>query len=109
MADTWIVSLRQYLNPDGSIAPKSGPALRFAEYWAAIVQEITADISGELSLPKVRCRRKPVHRPCPGEIESTLDPRNGSIVWECPVCGDNGAISDWEGTFWDLTETSECH
>ncbi|MFN2267923.1 MAG: hypothetical protein ABR542_09935, partial [Desulfonatronovibrio sp.] len=103
-ADTWVVNLKHFLNSDGSIAPKSGPALRIAEHFAAIVQEITADIMEQRGYEKVRCRRRPNHKPCLGEIESILDPETGMILWRCPVCGDNGSISGWEESFWDLTE-----
>jgi hypothetical protein len=107
MADTFIVDLRHYLDPDGSIAPKSGPAFRIAEYFAAIVQEITSDVWGKRQFSKVRCRRRPKRKPCKGEIVSFLDPDDGSILWRCPVCGDNGSIYGWEGTFWDLSVQSE--
>ena len=109
MPDTWIVNLRHFLNPDGSIAPKSGRALRLAQHFAAIVREITAEIGGETSFPKVRCRRKPKRKACPGEIDSVFDPETGTIFWKCPICGDNGAIRDWEGTLWDFSEVSEWH
>lgn len=25
------------------------------------------------------------------------------IVWCCPACGTNGQISNWQGTFWDMS------
>ena len=109
MPDTWIVDLRHFLNRDGSFAPTSGPALRLALHFAEIVREITADMGGETSFPKVRCRRKPKRIRCTGAIQSDLDVANDAIVWECPVCGDNGAISNWEGTLWDFSEVSEWH
>jgi hypothetical protein len=28
---------------------------------------------------------------------------SGRISWECPACGDNGIIHQWEGTPWDRT------
>jgi hypothetical protein len=106
MANTYIADLRHVLNPDGSIAPRSGPARRLAQHLAAIVQEITADIGGETFFPKARCRRKPNRKRCPGEIESLLNPDTGEIVWCCPQCGDNGRIRNWEGTLWDFSHVS---
>ncbi|AZR43489.1 hypothetical protein MTMN5_04064 (plasmid) [Marinobacter salarius] len=44
-----------------------------------------------------------MRKPCVGEIQSYIDPEDDAIVWRCPVCGDNGAISGWEGSFWDLS------
>lgn len=103
MADTWIVNLRHYLQQDGSIVIESGPGRRLAEFFVAIVKETSGDIDEEGIFPKVRCRRKPMRKPCVGEIQSYIDPEDDAIVWRCPVCGDNGAISGWEGSFWDLS------
>jgi hypothetical protein len=30
-----------------------------------------------------------------------LDPASGHIVWQCPICGDNGLIHGWEDTLWN--------
>lgn len=109
MADTWIVNFRHFLNQDGSIGIKSGSGRRLAEYFAAIVQETSGDIDGEGNFPKVRCRRRPKRKPCSGTIESFIDPEDDAIVWRCPACGDNGAISGWEGTLWDFSEASKGH
>lgn len=109
MTDTWVVNLRHYLNQDGSIGIKSGSGRRLAEHFAAIVQETSGDIDGEGSFAKVRCRRRPMRKPCAGEIESYIDPEDDAIVWRCPACGDNGAISGWEGTLWDLSGVATRH
>ena len=34
-------------------------------------------------------------------IESELHPNGNQLRWWCPICGDNGLISNWEGTRWD--------
>lgn len=107
MPDTWIIDLHHYLNKDGSIAPRSGTAHRLAQHFAEIVREITAEIGDESYFPKVRCRRKPNRQPCPGEIDSTLEPDTGAIIWRCPVCGDHGSISNWKNTLWDFSKTPE--
>lgn len=105
--DTWVVNLRHFLDPKGSFAPKSGPALRLAQHFAAIVQELSADLGEVSSVPKVQCRRRPNRKRCTGTIESLLDPESGQILWKCPVCGDDGSIAEWEGTFWDLSDLPE--
>jgi len=30
------------------------------------------------------------------------------MVWHCPICGDNGIIRGWEGTFWDNRADLPC-
>ena len=39
---------------------------------------------------------------CNGEIFAT-DADNGEIDWSCSHCDEEGIISEWEGTLWDLT------
>ena len=28
---------------------------------------------------------------------------DATVVWRCPACGAEGCISNWQGTFWDLS------
>jgi len=105
MAGTMITDLQHFLARDGSIGPQSGPARRIAEYLCSIIKEMTADMAGLAHVERVRCRRRPNHKPCPGEIESFVDPETGQIIWQCPVCDDNGTIDNWQGTQWDLSDT----
>ena len=105
MADTWITDLTHFLE-DG-LLPRElpGPALRLAEYLGRIVAAVTgAEPDDSLG---VRCRRRPRRRPCPAEIEGYIVPESNAICWECLVCRDNGLISNWENTMWDLREADE--
>ena len=36
-----------------------------------------------------------------GEIVAEFDSAPGHVVWQCPVCGDNGLIHGWEHTLWN--------
>jgi hypothetical protein len=105
MARTWITDLTHFLE-DGRLPRElPGPALRLAEYLGEIVAAVT---SVEPDDPLgVRCRRRPGRRPCSGEIEGYIDPRFNAIRWACLVCGDNGLISNWENTMWDLSKADE--
>jgi hypothetical protein len=47
------------------------------------------------------CRRSPGCRRCRGEIVAELDHASGYIVWQRPLCGDNGTIDGWEDTLWN--------
>jgi len=110
LGDTWITDLTHFLDQNGHIAPKSGPARRMAEYLAAIVAMVSRP---ELVIPaeyRVRCRRRPGRKPCTGMVDVDLDPETEDVVWWCPVCGDNGYIRNWKGTFWNLRNAgSEPH
>jgi len=45
----------------------------------------------------LRCRTQR----CAGRILARLDPDSDMIVWQCPLCGHAGVISNWRGTKWD--------
>ncbi len=101
MGNSWVVDLRHFLTDDGSLAEMPRPAMRLATYFGRIVRAVTVRDKSSLATG-IRCRRRPSQRPCPGEVIAFIDYQNGSaIVWSCPVCGDNGIISGWEGTLWD--------
>jgi hypothetical protein len=101
MADVLFTNLTHFLDERGRIGPASGPARRIAEHVLAIVAA-TSDspvaAHCETGLP---CRRRPRHRPCPGRIESVVAP-DSQIEWWCPVCNDQGFISGWQDTLWDM-------
>jgi hypothetical protein len=99
MSDTFVVDLRHYLTPAGSIAEMPPRARLLAEYCASIVVDATSNLDGP---PTVRCRRWTKNRSCTGIIMSFPAPDEpDSIYWHCPVCHDNGLIRGWRHTFWD--------
>ena len=104
MADTWITDMRHFLDEDG-VLPEGlpAPALKLVLYQGAIVAWVAATgcRSGQTTRTNVNCRRNPGRRPCGGEIVACHEAASSTIVWECPLCGDRGRISGWEGTDWD--------
>jgi hypothetical protein len=100
MGDVWITDLRHFLEPDGDLGPKSGPARSIAAYLASIVGWVTAAGVAGHTRTNVFCRRRPDRRPCEGEIRAGFEDSE-TIGWECPVCGDRGTIAGWSGTRWD--------
>ena len=40
---------------------------------------------------------------------SELQPSGHELRWRCPVCDDNGVISNWVGTRWDPALRAEKH
>jgi hypothetical protein len=103
MPNSWVVDLRHFLTPAGALAALPRPARALAEYWTQIVAQ--GSLFGEPVT--LRCRRRPARRPCTGTLDIGLDLDLDGIVWCCPVCGDNGIISGWQGTFWDNSELAE--
>lgn len=104
-----IADLTHFLAPDGSIGPKDGPALQLANYLTKIVVAATVLSQTESETTVVHCRRRPNRSPCTGEIETYIDPETKQIIWCCPVCGDQGSISHWQGSLWDCTNNAQLH
>ena len=101
MADTWIVDMSLFDFPDDEADEVPGEARRLAEYFASIVEATLRGASPIDGSIDVRCRRRPGRRRCTGIIQSELDPNRNELCRQCPVCGDNGRISNWKGTRWD--------
>lgn len=105
--DTWVTDITHFLDEKGAIPELPAPARRLARYFGAIIAATSLQEIGQTDLPVVRCRRRPGRRPCPGTIRHEIDPADGSIVWHCPICGDNGTIYNWEGSCWDCGGSEE--
>jgi hypothetical protein len=95
----FVSDLRHFLDiPDD--APAS--ARRMAEHLAGIVEAGTTSPVGEPTVTSIRCTRRPGRRPCAGLIEVVRLEVPASIEWWCPICGDEGVVSGWEGSPFDL-------
>ncbi|BBY99877.1 hypothetical protein [Mycolicibacterium fallax] len=79
-----------------------GPALKLAEHLTSIAAAASAGDAHtpwETALP---CRRRPANRRCPGRIIVVCPDPDQSIGWRCSHCGDDGTISNWAGSIYDL-------
>ena len=106
---TFVVDLRHWLTEDGAIASMPRPAQRLAEYMGMIVADATGFLSEQCSGEGVKCRCRPVRKPCSGIIETDFEPETDRIVWWCPECGETGFIDNWKGTLWDRTRDHTAH
>jgi len=101
MADTWVTDMHQYLTQDGELADLGVPALNLALHQGSIVAWMTSHAPQQVERTNVYCRRSPDRKRCSGEIMAAIDKSSEAITWECPLCGDNGFIHNWQGTPWD--------
>jgi hypothetical protein len=105
---TWVSDLTHFIDETGGLhhllmTPGRNLALHFT---AIVAAATTTQARGE---PRdVACRRRPNRRPCTGTIRHRLWP-DERITWECPVCGDNGVISNWQSTAWDMRSARPVH
>ncbi|MFZ2527484.1 MAG: DUF3024 domain-containing protein [Rhodococcus sp. (in: high G+C Gram-positive bacteria)] len=79
-----------------------GPARRLAEQTWAIVRAATTGAAATRWVSALPCRRRPGHRPCPGRIVVFRGDPPQPIEWVCSSCGDDGMISHWAGSPFDL-------
>ena len=98
----YVIDLTHYLDEKGMIAPQKGPARKLASFLTAVVAH-ASDFERPSSTPGPFCFK------CRKRDQSVVDTAINAqwrIVWFCPVCHAEGQISNWEHTFWDLSEVS---
>lgn len=79
-----------------------GPARRLAEHLSNIVRAATAGDAATAWESALPCRRRPANRRCPGRMIVLRTEPGTPIRWQCSVCDDQGVISNWEDTPFDL-------
>jgi GTP-dependent phosphoenolpyruvate carboxykinase len=89
----YIINAMHYLDEKGAIGPKEGPGRQMAEFLGAVIAQATADPSQKHQVSCITCSKK---------VISAVD-LSDRINWNCTECETKGRISDWQGTFWDLT------
>jgi hypothetical protein len=78
------------------------PARRLADQLSLIVRAATAGDAGVRWVSALTCRRRPARRACSGNIALKRVDIPPSIEWQCTACNDEGVISGWERTPFDL-------
>jgi hypothetical protein len=79
-----------------------GPARRLAEHLSNIVRAATAGDAGTAWETALPCRRRPANRRCPGRMIVLRTEAGAPIRWQCSACDDEGAVSNWEDSPFDL-------
>jgi hypothetical protein len=95
----YVIDLTHYLDAKGAIAPERGPARKMADFLTTVVAHASDfDRSDDAPGPVCfKCRKRDQRIVETGITESDV------VVWHCPACGTEGRISNWQGTFWDLS------
>ncbi|MFC9839314.1 DUF3024 domain-containing protein [Rhodococcus sp. NPDC127530] len=106
-----VTDLRHFLDLPDEVP---GPARRLAEQLYDLVRAATAGDIGVAWVSALPCRRRPGNRRCAGRMLILRAETEGPIAWECSSCGEEGLISDWEDSPFDLrrrrpTETAPVH
>ena len=91
----YISNMQHFLDKKGDI-PKQMPkeARELASFLALVIDTTTKNSPFTLTQTDIRCFEKGCH----GITKSALRPDTGEIHWYCPVCENEGLISNWQGT-----------
>jgi hypothetical protein len=102
MGDIFITDMTHFEGiPPG---PSHEPARRIAQFFGAIVSAASVSPADKLIEAALFCRRRPGRIRCPGHLQIRRDRVSGVISWHCSRCDDQGEISNWEGTSWNLSK-----
>jgi hypothetical protein len=94
----FIVDLRHYLDDKGAIGPRSGPGLEMANFVTGVVAYGTdMNASGARSPQCIECTS--------ADVRVTMD-ESSRVYWQCSSCSEDGVISNWRKTLWDMTESA---
>jgi hypothetical protein len=95
----FVSDLRHFLDMPEDVP---GPARKLAAHLGSIVKAATATKTGAAWETALPCRRRPGKRPCPGHIVVFRPDLPATIDWRCSACEDEGVISGWAGSYFDL-------
>jgi hypothetical protein len=105
MGDTYITDITHFEGLPPKLA--KGPAGRMARYFGSIVSVASVVDRGVWRDSAIRCRRRPRRKPCPGYIRIYRTGHSTPIEWHCSSCDDQGVISNWKESSWDLSQNLE--
>lgn len=80
---------------------------KIADFFGSIVSVASISPVGELIESALFCRRRPNRRPCAGHLQIQRDKVTDLITWHCSQCDDQGEISNWKSSIWDLSQFKE--
>ena len=95
----YVIDARHFLNDKGDIGPERGPGRKMADFVTAVIaHESNFDRPDSPGPVCFKCRKRDQRVVETGITEDDV------VVWHCPACGTEGRISNWQGTFWDLSQ-----
>lgn len=96
----YVTDLTHYLDSKGAIALGGTAPQKMAGFLTAVVAHASDfdrpdDAPGPVCF---KCRKRDQRVVETGITEDDV------VVWRCIACGIEGRISNWQGTFWDLSQ-----
>lgn len=94
--NTWITDMNHFADVDDpGVHPQ---ARKLAEFMGRVVHEVSCQPRTEPRPTSLRCRRPR----CPGRLLAWLEGL-AAVQWFCDLCDEQGRISNWRGSSWDMT------
>ncbi|MHB1035035.1 MAG: LexA family protein [Pirellulales bacterium] len=105
MSKTYITDITHFLDEAGELGEMPGPARELASFLTLLIDATTTTtIPVRECDTHIRCRA----RACRGSTRVSLASFDEVIVWNCPECGHNGTIRNWQGTKWNRQSQAGC-
>ena len=98
----YVISLDHYLDGKGAIAIKRGPGRKMADFVTSAVA-YASNRHRAVDAPQPTCFECRNPKEIAVEVSMT---KTGLVTWRCHVCGSEGQVSNWQGTFWDLSAST---
>ena len=102
---TIVTDITHFLDEDGNVAELPKPAMMLIQFLGKIIKAVSLDVNSPIVAPELRCYERSSEVDCDGDIEAWALQR-GNIEWYCDSCGENGMISNWETSPWDVSKKS---
>jgi hypothetical protein len=96
-----ITNIKHFLDEDGEVANLTLEAQELFSFLIDVVESATIDYARPVALAETKCRSVVDGKICQGEIEVWVYAEDNHIGWECLECGEEGVVTQWEGTPWD--------
>lgn len=103
---TELTDILQYLDDDGLIDEANCKDPVHAVFLTGVIESASENYRLPITLADAECLGSHNNEVCLGEIETWIYAENNCIGWECVKCGETGAILNWEGTRWDMRDTT---
>ena len=96
-----ITNIRKFMDGDKIAKKMPAEAKEQLAFLSAIIEEATLAYGQQKTVSIAGCRNDNNGDICFGDIEVWVYAENNHIGWKCIKCGNDGVITDWEGTPWD--------
>lgn len=103
-----VTDIQHFLDENGEVPDLPTEARNLLRFLSGVVVAASTEYGKPVTLAAVKCIGTERGDLCGGEIEVWVYADDNRIGWECLDCGNEGVISNWEGTRWDK-RTYTCH